>query len=148
MGFLQEAQRNTCSAKWKLLACLIIFGTPLAGDPNAKATARKAALEWLALVDSEQYSESWNEAASLFKGNVSRSQWASAMRSARRPLGAMRSRSFLDAAYKTELPGAPDGKYVVIQYQASFENKADAVETITPMLDEDGLWRVSGYFIR
>ena len=42
----------------------------------------------------------------------------------------MRSRSFLDAVYETELPGMPDGKYVVIRYQASFENKADAVETI------------------
>ena len=60
----------------------------------------------------------------------------------------MRSRSFLGAVYKTQLPGAPDGKYVVIQYQAAFENKATAVETITPMLDKDGRWRISGYFIR
>ena len=148
MGFLQKALLSSCSAKWMLLACLIMFGTPLAGDPDAKDAARKATLEWLALVDSEQYSESWNEAASFFKRNVSHNQWVSAMRSARRPLGAMRSRSFLDAEYKTELPSAPDGKYVVIRYQASFENKADAVETITPMLDRDGLWRVSGYFIR
>ena len=45
-------------------------------------------------------------------------------------------------------PGAPDGEYVVIQYEASFENKASAVETITPMLDKDGQWRVSGYFMK
>ena len=43
--------------------------------------------------------------------------------------------------------GAPDGEYVVLQFQADFENKAQAVETITPMLDE-GQWRVSGYYIR
>lgn len=139
---------NKCSAKWTLLACLIIFSTPLTADPDAKASARKAALEWLALVDSEQYSESWNEAASLFKVNVSRKNWVGAIQSARRPLGAMQSRSFLDAVHETELPGMPDGKYVVIRYQASFENKADAVETITPMLDRDGLWRVCGYFVR
>jgi hypothetical protein len=29
-----------------------------------------------------------------------------------------------------------------------FENKAAAVETVTPMADPDGAWRVSGYFIR
>ena len=116
--------------------------------PLIKRVKIEAALEWLLLVDSEQGSESWNEAASLFKLNVSRSQWARAIGSARRPLGKMESRSFLDAAYKTELPGAPDGKYVVIRYQVSFENKAGAVETITPMLDKDGLWRVSGYFVR
>ena len=60
----------------------------------------------------------------------------------------MQSRSFPDAAYKTELSGAPDGKYVVIRYRVSFENKAGAVETITPVLDKDGLWRISGYFVR
>jgi hypothetical protein len=37
---------------------------------------------------------------------------------------------------------------VTIQYETVFENKASAVETITPMLDPDGIWRVSGYFIR
>ncbi|MDE0104516.1 MAG: DUF4019 domain-containing protein [Bryobacterales bacterium] len=139
---------NQCSVKWRLLACLFFLTASLAGDPDAKGAARKAALEWLALVDSGQYSESWNEAATLFKGKVSSSQWARVIRSARGPLGPMRSRSFHGAVYKTELPGAPDGEYVVIQYQVAFENKADAVETITPMLDKDGVWRVSGYFIR
>ncbi|HWN92533.1 MAG TPA: DUF4019 domain-containing protein, partial [Verrucomicrobiae bacterium] len=46
------------------------------------------------------------------------------------------------------LPGAPDGEYVVIQYETAFENKASAVETITPMLDKDGSWRISGYYIK
>jgi hypothetical protein len=42
----------------------------------------------------------------------------------------------------------PDGKYVVIQYDSVFEQKASAVETVTPMLDSDGAWRVSGYFVQ
>jgi len=29
-----------------------------------------------------------------------------------------------------------------------FANKKAAVETVTPMKDTDGQWRVSGYFIR
>jgi hypothetical protein len=36
----------------------------------------------------------------------------------------------------------------VIQYRTSFENKANAVETVTPMRDPDGVYRVSGYYIR
>ncbi|MBM4320898.1 MAG: DUF4019 domain-containing protein, partial [Deltaproteobacteria bacterium] len=51
------------------------------------------------------------------------------------------------ARYQTSLPGAPDGEYVVIQFESSFENKRSAIETITPMLDS-GKWRVSGYFIK
>ena len=31
---------------------------------------------------------------------------------------------------------------------AAFENKASAVETVTPMLDTDGIWRISGYYIK
>jgi hypothetical protein len=42
----------------------------------------------------------------------------------------------------------PDGQYVVIQYKTAFENKKAGVETITPMLDKDKKWRVSGYFIK
>jgi len=37
---------------------------------------------------------------------------------------------------------------VVIRYDASFANKKSAIETVTPMLDKDGQWRVSGYFIK
>jgi hypothetical protein len=48
----------------------------------------------------------------------------------------------------TQLPGAPDGQYVIIQYDTTFENKRKAIETITPMFDKDGIWRVSGYYIQ
>ena len=69
------------------------------------------------------------------------------MAAARSPLGNFVTRHLISATYATSLPGAPDGEYVVLQFQADFENKAQAVETITPMLDE-GQWRVSGYYIR
>jgi hypothetical protein len=46
------------------------------------------------------------------------------------------------------LPGAPDGEYVVIHFHTVFANKADAIETVTPMRGRDGRWRVSGYFVR
>jgi hypothetical protein len=52
------------------------------------------------------------------------------------------------AHYATSLPGAPDGKYVVIRYASSFQNKKSAMETVTPMLDKDGKWHVSGYYIK
>jgi len=42
----------------------------------------------------------------------------------------------------------PDGDYVIIQFDTSFENKKSAIETVTPMLDKDGVWRVSGYYIK
>jgi hypothetical protein len=110
--------------------------------------AEKSALAWLASVDSGAYAESWKEAASFFRGAVSEEDWKKAMAGARRPLGKLVSRKVKSRTYAESLPGAPDGKYVVIQFDASFENKKTAVETVTPMQEPDGSWRVSGYFIK
>jgi hypothetical protein len=54
----------------------------------------------------------------------------------------------ISATYVTSLPGAPDREYVVVQFQTSYEKKKDAIESVTPMKDSDGKWRVSGYYIR
>ncbi len=131
------------------LCGLTLLGLRSAAAGQAKEKeARQSAEAWLALVDAEKYGESWDEAASLFKDKVTRQKWEQMAGSVRKPLGELQSREFLGAHYATELPGVPDGEYVVIQYKASYENKKSAVETVTPMLDKDGKWRVSGYFIR
>jgi len=103
---------------------------------------------WLALIDSGKYADSWQEASHLFRAAVTKEQWQSALRGSRDPLGKMLSRKLKSATYTKTLPGAPDGEYVVILYESSFEHKQSAVETVTPMLDKDGRWRVSGYYIK
>ena len=115
------------------------------GDVDA---AKQAALSWLALVDGARYAESWDGAAAYFRGAVTKQAWTAQVGGVRGPLGALRSRQLTSATPATSLPGAPDGAYVVIQYQTVFEHEASAVETVTPMRDPDGQWRVSGYFIR
>jgi uncharacterized protein DUF4019 len=124
----------------------------LAADPaktgDAEKAAESSAQSWLALVDGGKYGESWDAAAALFKGAMPRSQWEAALEKVRQPLGKTVSRRLRGAKYMTELPNAPKGEYVVIQFDTAFENRAGAVETITPMKDKDGSWRVSGYFIR
>ena len=107
-----------------------------------------AAEDWLKLVDDGKFAESWKEAAEYFKGVVKQDQWEQSIESVRVPLGAVISRRLHAKNFATSLPGAPDGEYVVIQFATSFENKTSAVETITPMLDKDGQWRVSGYYIK
>jgi len=58
------------------------------------------------------------------------------------------SRKLKSAAYAKNPPNAPEGEYVVVQYDTNFENKSGAVETVVPNLEKDGKWRVSGYFIK
>lgn len=109
---------------------------------------QQSAEKWLALVDSGKYAESWDEASELFKSAITKEQWQKTLKSTLGPLGKLQSRKLKSAIFAKSLPGAPDGEYVVIQYDSSFENKKSAVETLTPMRDKDGTWRVSGYFIR
>jgi hypothetical protein len=131
------------------LMFLVVYGTVATAGSQGKARAAVSAAErWLAMVDEGRYSESWMEAASYFRSAVKQEQWEQSMRAYRKPLGKLVSRTVKSQAYKTALPGAPDGEYVVVQFETSFENKKQSIETVTPMLDRDGKWRVSGYYIK
>ena len=110
--------------------------------------AEQAARDWLALADAGDAAASWATAASLFRRAVPEEQWARSLQAARSPLGPVMDRTLREGRPATELPGAPDGEYVVFQFDTRFERKRAAVETVTPMKDSDGVWRVSGYFIR
>jgi hypothetical protein len=113
-----------------------------------ESAAESAAIAWLGLVDAGDYAESWSAASTLFRQSVTEAQWQAAVAGVREPLGPLTSRKVQSATFKDSLPGAPDGEYVVIVFTSSFANKATAIETVTPMKDADGEWRVSGYFIR
>ena len=110
--------------------------------------ATDTANQWLAVVDAGDYGASWNTAAPMFKHAVLKGQWAQMLEATRTPLGKVVSRKVKSAEYTTSLPGAPDGEYVVVQYESVFEHKKSAIETVTPSLGDDGQWRVSGYYIR
>ena len=127
---------------------VLIGGVSLAADRSKEKAAVAAAEKWLALVDAGKNAESWKEAAEYFKAAVSQEKWEQSLQAVRKPLGKTISRKLKTEAYQTSLPGAPDGEYVVIQFETSFQHKKSAIETVTPMLDKDGQWRVSGYYIR
>jgi len=140
-----------------LMFGLGVFVTPACGAPDSPAATVKppdqaaaiaAAEAWLRSIDSEDYAGSWDRAATYFRHAITKDQWVASLNGARRPLGALTSRRLLSAEPATRLPGAPDGHYVVIQFQTAFANKKLAVETATSMLDTDGAWRVAGYLIK
>lgn len=132
-----------------LAAALALTGlAAFADDSAAVAQAQAAATSWLALTDGGKFGESWDASSSLSKAAVTRADWEKAMKAGRGQLGAMKARKVKSATFTRTMPGAPDGEYVVIQFESQFENKAAAIETVTPMREKDGAWRVSGYYIR
>jgi hypothetical protein len=130
------------------LGVMIFFSVSAFADTSEKEQAAViSAQQWLGLIDAEKYPESWNEAADLFRNSISREQWSKTLQAARKPLGKLLDRKIKTKTFQRALPGAPDGEYVVIQFEAVFENKKVTLETVTPMMEKDGRWRVAGYYI-
>ena len=144
--FARTSHMRIVSACTLLIVVLSVGTSAYAQKPEQ--LAQQSSDAWLALIDAGKYVDGWQESSSLFKTHVSKSQWQTLVSATRDPLGKVISRKLASATYTKTLPGAPDGDYVAIQYQTSFEHKQSAVETVTPMLDKDGKWRVSGYFIK
>ena len=132
-----------------LLIPVVLAGSiALAFADEQTDQAVAAAKTWLGLVDAKQYKESWVEAAPFFKEKVKEEDWVKMVSAVRGPWGDIKSRELIGAQYTKNLPGAPAGEYVVMQFKTAFQNKPEAVETVTPMEDDKGAWRVSGYFIK
>lgn len=127
---------------------LLLTTLSMQAQEKPETLAQQSAEAWFQLVDSGKFGQSWDDSASSFKAAVTREQWEQMLHATRDPLGKVQSRKLKSATYTKSLPGAPDGEYVVIRYDTSFEHKQLAVETITPMMDKDGIWRVSGYYIK
>jgi ribosomal protein S17E len=126
----------------------LVTATAAFADAKAEQAAISVAGSWLNKVDQGLYSDSWRQAASLVRASVSEEQWTASVGAIRQSLGKVVSRILYKKHYTQTMPGAPDGQYVIIEFHTVFENKKDAVETVTPMLDSDGRWKVSGYYIR
>ncbi len=119
-----------------------------AAEPRPEDVAQPVAKEWLALVDAGKYDESWEQMSPGFKKEVKRRKWKSTVEKIRQPLGAFKSRKLKSAEYSKELPGAPEGEYVILQYDSAFEKKPAAVEKVTLILGHDLTWRVSSYAVK
>ena len=115
---------------------------------DAERTALAVAESWLALIDAGRYAETWKEAGTVFQAAVAEQDSVAALGNDRRALGNVVSRRLKSAKLMQELPGAPDGPYVVMDFETSFANRKSAVETVTFRLEKDGRWKAAGYFIK
>lgn len=148
--------RNLTFALLALVACASL-GFAQTTKPSAAPTtdtsakekaALAAATTWLALVDGENFNESWEQAGAAFKNAIAKDDWANAAKQAREPLGKLKTRQVKFSQYKDKLDGAPVGEYVLVQYDSAFTSLAKATEVATLSLEKDGKWHIVGYFVR
>lgn len=137
-------------ANWFVVVMLACAALPARAQDEGLdlRPADQAARAWLATVDAGRYGDSWENAAELFRQTIPKLRWETTVQAVREPLGVVVGRKVRAMNYARVLPGAPEGEYVVIQFDTRFENRPLSVETVTPMREKDGSWKVSGYFIR
>lgn len=85
-----------------------------------KQAAVEAAVAWLALVDNKEYEKSWEETAEFFRRSVTKADWPKTLEILRTPLGKVSKREAVVSEYFLNIPNAPEGEYVVIQFKTDF----------------------------
>jgi hypothetical protein len=131
-----------------VVLAFVLGDCPIHAQEPATKAAQASVESWLSLIDMRSYGASWQAAATIFKGAITSEKWQAAVQSVRGPLGQLKSRTLKNATPTSALPGAPDGNYVVFQFDTVFDKKAASVETVTAIREADGTWHVGGYFIK
>ncbi len=107
-----------------------------------------AGMKWLALVDSGKAGAAWDLASKQLQSAVTRDKFVAAIRDARKPLGNVEGRTAERFARAHELPGAPEGDYVIIEYKARFAKGRELREQLVWAIEDGEIWRVAGYYYR
>lgn len=111
----------------------------------------QAATRVAQLVDGSKTAEVWDGASSVTRKAVTRDQFATNVNGDRAKLGALVSRG-KPSITRVQYPAGssvPEGIYLNVSFPTRFANNAQPVrELVSFRLDEDKVWRVSGYSVR
>jgi len=136
----------------RTLFVALALALALAGQATAQAREEIAvtgAREWLALADSGQYGATWDQAGQLFQGSTPREKWEAGLAAARKSYGNVEQRNLKTVVVTANLPGAPQGKYVVTTFETKFlQAPAATTEVVTSFLESSGQWKVVGYNVK
>jgi serine/threonine-protein kinase len=131
-----------------LVLSLSLCGMAVHAEDTFAQGATAAAETWLGHVDAGDYAGSWREASAYMQEAITEQAWVASLTRVRTPLGQRLSRQLTQVQHTKSLPGAPDGDYVVMQFDTRFANKQAAVETVTFLQEKQGEWKAAGYYIK
>jgi len=115
------------------------------------ADMTQAALQVMQLVDGNRIGEVWDGASAAMKQSVARDEFIKQVTIDRNRLGAVSSRADPQVSRSLFPAGqqVPEGLYINVRSATTFSNQPRPVrELVSFRLDEDRVWRVSGYSLR
>ena len=131
-----------------LLALSALSGgavTPAAAPPatsSAQSPAAGAALQWLALVDGEDWNGAWAETGQSFRRNNTVEGWTAAATGVRAKYGTTSGRSLISSEW---VPAPPNG-YWIVKFRTMTSKQGAIIETLS-LAEEAGTWTVVGIVI-
>jgi len=131
-----------------LVLSLFLWGIAVHAEDTFAQGATAAAETWLGHVDAGDYAGSWHEASAYVQGAITEQAWVASLTRVRTPMGPLLSRQLKQVQHTTSMQGAPDGDFVVMQFDTRFANKQAAVETVTFLQEKKGEWKAAGYYIK
>ena len=131
-----------------LVLSLSLWGIAVHAEDTFAQSAMAAAETWLGHVDAGDYAGSWHEASAYVQGAITEQAWVASLTRVRTPMGPLLSRQLKQVQHTTSMQGAPDGDFVVMQFDTRFANKQAAVETVTFLQEKKGEWKAAGYYIK
>jgi hypothetical protein len=115
-------------------------------EPNA---IRDAGLRVVMAIDTGQTAKLWDESSTITKNSVTRNAFIAGIGNSRQPFGKIASRNWLSVRRQSaDGTGLPPGLYASIEFLAEVSGKPPIRELVSFRLDEDGVWRFSGYAVQ
>lgn len=101
-------------------------------------------------IDAGQAAQLWDAASTVTRSSVKRETFAGSVTKVRNPLGAASGREWLSVSRQTGggQGGLPAGNYISVELATRFSGNRTARELVSFRLDDDGVWRFTGYVIR
>ena len=96
-------------------------------------------------IAAERYEKIYNEAADLWKQELTLDETVTVFKTLREKLGKMENRSLHSAAEQNNSGGPLKGSVFIVTYQSRFE-RGDGMETFT-LVQRDHEWQLARYFV-
>lgn len=132
-----------------LTACRVNKGSSAdaveAGTREQQARAAMAADRFLKQLDSGDIDGTWEQASPHLHQITNRADWANAVRTMRKAMGAVRGRKVKGFGFTHAIDGIPPGDYVAVVLDTEFA--AAKVEEKVVLHQDQGRWKPVGYFL-
>ena len=132
-----------------LVLAIPAFSAAPQSRPKPEDLAKQPAESWLALVDAGKYADSYRDAAESFKQRVSKGTMGIHRQGRACPAGTSAIKEIQKHhLLKRRYPARPTANMWSFNTIACSSTNNPPSKPSAPMLDKDGTWRVSGYFIK